>query len=774
MKISLRTKLAIFSIASVCIPLLAVMLPSVLIFRDIQKNSALEREAEIAASASKELASFFSEQFKIMSEAEILLLPHFAEEHGTFNDAIVQRILFKNPSFIDFSITDFAGSEFVRKNKYKVISPADFINRSQEEGFQIAKEQGHYLDPSLYFEQGRPLLTLGLSITGIEEENKAIILAEIDARIMQEVVSRISAGLTGGSIFIVNREGIVIAHPNISEVLSRKDLSHSPIVSAIKKSDLLPFAYKNEIGEKVLGAWSSISESGWYVVVEERASHVLRYSDRMIWFSLGMLLFVFMAAPIGSLFISRRIVYPIELLSRAAKRFVSGKFSERVSVQTQDELQDLASVFNQMAHDLSEYHSVLEEAKDVLGIRVAAKTRELQDIVATQENKIEERTADLKKSNKYLNDSRSALMNILEDVEEARKDSVQEKDKTLSIITNFADGLLVFDEKNSVALINPAAEKLLGIKRDEIIGKSSAELSKFPALRPFPVSFFGNEISGIFRKEINLSEELSLEATTVPLIRENTRAGFLVILHDVTREKKIEKMKTEFVSLAAHQLRTPLSAIKWTVRMILDGDAGAINDEQKEMLQKSYLSNERMIGLVNDLLNVTRIEEGKYLFKPVLSDIAEITRSIADSYSGQALKRNIKLEFSEPAGKIPELTVDAEKIGLALQNILDNAVKYTTEGGTVFVAVSGDKENVKISVKDTGVGIPANQQGRVFSKFFRADNVVRMETEGSGLGLFIAQNIIEAHGGKIWFESKEGEGTTFFFSLPIKPLSKTN
>ena len=344
----------------------------------------------------------------------------------------------------------------------------------------------------------------------------------------------------------------------------------------------------------------------------------------------------------------------------------------------------------------------------------------------------------------------------------------------LSIITNFADGLLVFDEENRLSLANPEAEGLLKIKKDEVVGKSLVELAKFSAFQLFPAGFFGDKIIKIFRKEINLSEEMSLEVTVVPLMRADIKAGFLIILHDVTREKRIEKMKTEFVSLAAHQLRTPLSAIKWTVRMILDGDAGAINDEQKEMLQKSYLSNERMIGLVNDLLNVTRIEEGKYLFKLALSDIAEITRSVADSYSGQALKRNIKLEFSEPAGKIPKLTVDAEKIGLALQNILDNAVKYTPEGGTVFVAVSGDKENIKISVKDTGVGIPANQRERVFSKFFRADNVIRLETEGSGLGLFIAKNIIEAHGGKIWFESKEGEGTTFFFSLPIKTLFKTN
>jgi len=393
----LRAKLAIFSIALVCIPLLAVMLPSVLIFRDIQKKSALEREAEIAASTSEELASFFSDQFKIIREAEIVLLPQFTEGHKTFNDAIVQRILFKNPPFIDFSITDLDGNEFVRQNKYRVINQTDLANRSQEEGFQIAKEQGYYLDPLLHFDQGRPLLTLGLSISGIDEGNKAIVFAEIDARIMQEVVLRTTASLSGGRVFIVNREGVIIAYPDISDVLSHKDFSSLPIVAALKQGNLFPLVYKNEAGEKVLGAWSLINGTKWYVVVEESASYVLRYSNRMVWFGSGLLFFVFIAALIGSLLISRRIVHPIELMSQAIKRFGGGNFSERVFVRTRDELQDLAQGFNQMAHDLGEYHRAEEEAKNVLEVRIMAKTKELQELVAMQEEVIKARTGELQR-----------------------------------------------------------------------------------------------------------------------------------------------------------------------------------------------------------------------------------------------------------------------------------------------------------------------------------------------------------------------------------------
>ena len=365
--------------------------------------------------------------------------------------------------------------------------------------------------------------------------------------------------------------------------------------------------------------------------------------------------------------------------------------------------------------------------------------------------------------------TRLALLNMLEDTDEARRRAEEEKNKTLLIINNFTDGLLVFDSKNQLSLFNPQAEKFFGLKARNLVGKTLSELEIASALSPILKSF-GGELKNIFRQEVPLRDDLVLEMSALKIINnEGGEAGSLVILHDITREKMIEKMKTEFVSLAAHQLRTPLSAIKWTIRMILDGDVGTIGKNQKDMLQKTYLSNERMIGLVNDLLNVTRIEEGRYIFKRVSADIGAIAQFVVDSYQEEAKKRDIKLELVRPNKKLPEIIVDEEKINVAFQNILDNAIKYTPRGGRVTVAVSLNKKEVEISIKDTGLGIPSSQQKRVFTKFFRAANIMGVETEGSGLGLFITKNIVEAHGGKIWFESSEGQGSIFHFSLPINP-----
>jgi len=411
-----------------------------------------------------------------------------------------------------------------------------------------------------------------------------------------------------------------------------------------------------------------------------------------------------------------------------------------------------------------------------------------------------------------IEDSRRALMNMLEDVEEERKKVEEEKNKTATIIKNLTDGLLVFDKGNKLSLVNSQAEIFFQIKTEEVMGKSLSQLALLPKFLPL-AELLLKETEGIFRIELQLKENLILEISTIPLATEKEKLGNLVVLHDITREKAIERMKTEFVSLTAHQLRTPLSAIKWTLRILLDGDLGEITSEQKDFLEKTYQSNERMISLINDLLNVTRIEEGRYLSKLTLVNIEEVINLMVNSYKDEIKRRKIKFEFKKPKEKMPQVMIDAEKVGLVVQNLLDNAIHYTQPGGEITISLNtrasakggderssstirasakgGDErssstiraqqrvreedlssfargaKDIEFSIKDNGTGIPKEQQERIFTKFFRGTNAIKIKADGSGLGLFIAKNIIEAHNGKIWFESEEGKGTTFYFNIPI-------
>ncbi len=232
------------------------------------------------------------------------------------------------------------------------------------------------------------------------------------------------------------------------------------------------------------------------------------------------------------------------------------------------------------------------------------------------------------------------------------------------------------------------------------------------------------------------------------------------------RLKELDQLKTEFISVASHQLRTPLSAVKWSLKMLLDHDMGSLTPEQQELLTKSYQSNERMIDLINDLLNVSRIEEGRFTYtfaeksiEPLMHELLEDSKHVAD-------EKHIALTY-DPAPNLPKVRYDNAKLHLALQNILDNSLKYTPVNGTVTLKVVPQADELLISVADSGVGIPVHQHTQIFSKFFRGDNVMRMQTEGTGLGLFIAHSIITNHRGRIWFESHEGSGTTFYIALPL-------
>lgn len=357
-----------------------------------------------------------------------------------------------------------------------------------------------------------------------------------------------------------------------------------------------------------------------------------------------------------------------------------------------------------------------------------------------------------------------------DEIEAARKKAEEEKDKTLTIITNFADGLLVFDFENKLVRVNPQAEKFFNTKNQRVIGKTMPELASLSKFK-FLAGLFGKGkwIKKVFRKELKLKENLTLEVSTVPMASgEAGKLGSLVILHDITREKRIERMKTEFVSLAAHQLKGPLSGIKWTLRMFLDDELGKVTPKQKNFLEKTYQANERMIALINDLLNVARIEEGRYVYKPVPTDLESMIQSRIDFLQEEIKRKKLKFEFKKPVTKLPQVAIDAEKIDLVIQNLLENAIRYTPTGKEVTVSLKGGIKEIEVTVADTGIGIPQYQQKRVFTKFFRGANAMRMATEGTGLGLFITKNIIEAHKGKIWFESEKNKGTTFHFTLPVK------
>ena len=235
--------------------------------------------------------------------------------------------------------------------------------------------------------------------------------------------------------------------------------------------------------------------------------------------------------------------------------------------------------------------------------------------------------------------------------------------------------------------------------------------------------------------------------------------------------KALDLAKDEFVSIASHQLRTPLTALKGYTGMLLDGDAGPINDKQGEYLKEIKNANDRMINLITALLNVSRVDLDVFVVEPEQVNLEKVAESVLGDLDTMIKDKKMRVETNFEKD-LPLLSVDLNIIRMIFQNFLTNAVKYTSVEGTITLNVKKDGPNVLISVSDTGIGIPENAQAKIFTKMFRADNARVKDPEGTGLGLYIIKTTIEKTGGKLWFESKENKGSTFYVAIPLEGMKK--
>lgn len=339
---------------------------------------------------------------------------------------------------------------------------------------------------------------------------------------------------------------------------------------------------------------------------------------------------------------------------------------------------------------------------------------------------------------------------------------------------NTYDQIIITDPDGTVIYANPAIERVTGYKPEEAIGKKAGVLWG----NNMPKEFYEKFWDTIKNKKIPFVGEITntrkdgeryAAFISVSPVLDSTRniIYFVAIERDITKEKEIDRMKTEFVSLASHQLRTPLTTIKWYVEMLLDGTAGKLTDNQKQYLNDVYESNEEMIKLVNTLLNISRIEQGRLTVKPKLVDLKSLYSNILGKLKPQIEKARLIVKNDMP-NDLNKIKIDPVLISNVFSNILANSIKYTRAEGKIEIKIVKEKEYLITSVSDTGIGIPKAEQERIFERFFRASNVSSTVGGGNGLGLYLAKEIVESSSGKIWFESKEGKGSTFYFSLPLK------
>jgi len=350
--------------------------------------------------------------------------------------------------------------------------------------------------------------------------------------------------------------------------------------------------------------------------------------------------------------------------------------------------------------------------------------------------------------------------------------------KSQAILESIADGVMVSDQAGEIILFNAAAERVLDLSREEVLGRPSTDLTGLygasaetwaAALREWSAS--PSDFQGaLFTEQIEFGNKV-VSVHVSPAIHGEEFIGMVSVFRDISREVAADRIKSEFVATVSHELRTPMTSIKGYADLLLLGAAGEITSEQRRFLEIVKNNADRLSLLVNDLLDISRIEQGGLDLDVRPFDLTEIIKDVVTAIEGRRGNEERALRITtEIADDLPKLEGDYDRITQIVSNILANAYQYTPDDGTVTVRVTPDEtgEGVQIDVIDTGIGIPEEDQPHVFERFFRGEDPMVMRTAGTGLGLAIVQRLTTMHQGRISFESKQGVGTTFHVWLPCK------
>ena len=723
-------------------------------------------------------------KFKLIGQSLDEEVDNFIKEHNDLenvfftdqNGIIVYSYEkeFKNQSFYKISPIF---SELIYKNKTKDIFISNIFNDLRHSNYNsnldffisspIFNSSNIFSGFIIFHINTNELFNLVGDNSGLGVSGETLI-----ARIMTQeddfLLDRLHSGDNKKHILVINPKHISGKEKIITErIIHIGDKYGIPLQQAVQGigGEGKSIDYK---GKKVLAVWNYLPKYNLGIVTKIDLDELLIPVKIIIKEIIIFCLISFLGIFIIVLFLSRTISLPILKLSNAVEKFKRGNFDTKVEILSEDEIGNLSRAFNLMAVSIKESQSLVFK-------------------------KVEEQTGEIKTKAEELESQKIAILNILDDVENGKKEVerlANDLKKFKLAVENVSDQIVITDPEGIVVFANKATEEITGFYLKDILDKKIGVLWK----TPMPVEFYKkmwdfiknqkkNFIGEIQNKRKN-GEIYTAMISVSPIMDKNDKIIFFVgIERDISKEKEVDKAKTEFVSIASHQLRTPLSAINWYTEMLLDGDAGKLNEEQEKYVKEVYAGSKRMVSLVSALLNVSRLDLGTFFIEPKPVNVIEIIKDVLNELKVKILARKLIVKESYEEN-IPEFQADKGLLRIVFQNLLSNSVKYTRENGNVGVSVSivskdksfGGKnmetDSFCFSVSDSGIGVPFIQQDKMFSKLFRADNARQTETEGTGLGLYILESIIKKSGGQVWFESVENKGTTFYISFSLSGMKK--
>ncbi|OGE29293.1 hypothetical protein A2867_05430 [Candidatus Daviesbacteria bacterium RIFCSPHIGHO2_01_FULL_40_11] len=432
------------------------------------------------------------------------------------------------------------------------------------------------------------------------------------------------------------------------------------------------------------------------------------------------------------LVLKKLVINPIDSLNSVAKTIATGDLSRRIGIKSTDEIGELAQNFNTVINNLTS------------GMQNMANS--------LRDEKLKEK---------------ELAANYLELDRERAKDE--------ALMTSIGDAVIAIDNQQRIILLNDAAGKMIGINPTAAVGQPYLTILKLmnekdytPAADFISMALQGEKLISGSRIILQKTDGNMMPVlyTSSPIFEGNKRVtGVVVVLKDITKERELEKMKDEFVFLASHELRTPMTAIKGLISMIFEGDYGSVNEQLKDPLSDIAQSTERLIQLVNDMLDVSRIESGRIKYAITEVSIPDVANEIVETLKPLSSQKNIKLAVSQ--SPINKVRADVDKVKQILINLVSNALKFTDQGG-ITISFRPYGKFAYISVTDTGIGISKENQEKLFGKFSQISTSQMGRPLGTGLGLYLSREFTRGLGGNMWIEHSEpGKGTTFTFALPL-------
>lgn len=569
-------------------------------------------------------------------------------------------------------------------------------------------------------------------------------------------------------IYIVNSDSVMVTPSRyMRNVQLMQKVDTLPVRECFANGKEVTAEYENFQGVRVLGASMCFPDDGLVLIVEVQTDEIFAPLDAINRITLAGGLVVVVVGILIAVFFVRKPLAQINDILVVARLVRDGDLNSKVDVKTNDEIGILASMFNTMITSLRLTQTELHESKN----QIEEKAMLLQTDVEKHE-----------KQERFLDESKRATLNLLEDSWKAKEKLEEEGYRLQTILASIGDGLVLVDGAYSITLINSAAIEMFGMKREEIIGKDLRTIVTLwkkqkdiipHNMWPTEEVFLTKKVAvGTLEQDFSISTEKHPEKTPIvfsisPL--GGGLSGVVITFRNASKERELDDAKSGFISVASHQLRTPLTSIRWYSEMLLSEDAGALNDTQKDFMKEVHGGAERLYQTVDLLLGISRVESGKMKSDRTQVDLGLFTAEIAKELAPQIDMKELALAVVPPEGAPVSVWLDSLTLRQVILNLISNAIRYTNPKGIIEIKWwHGDEgKEVVYMVHDNGIGIPESQRSRIFSKFFRAENARAQVPDGSGLGLALVKDLVISWGGRVWFETEEGKGTNFFFTVPL-------